>query len=125
MAVLPLYLIVIPYRRSFAAAIGGNSLKRRIVKTGARTLHWEFPRATRPEIFMLMLMLEHSCFDYDYEQEDDLQQFQPRQILRINNADRRVVVVNDDEIIDTMAFQKIENFDGQFVLVHAYRIQRH
>jgi len=74
---------------------------------------------------MLMLMLEHSCFDYDYEQEDDLQQFQPRQILRINNADRRVVVVNDDEIIDAMAFQKIENFDGQFVLVHAYRIQRH
>ena len=51
-----------------------------------------------------------------------LQQLQSRQVLRINNSNRRVAIVDNYKIIDAMAFQQIENFDGEFVLVNAYWI---
>ena len=66
MAVLPLYLIAIPRRRSLAAGI---QIKLRETERGLYT---------RSE------------------------QLQAGQILRIDHADRRFVVVHHDEIIDSM-----------------------
>ncbi len=54
--------------------------------------------------------------------DGQLQQLQTRQILRIHYPDRRVVIVNNNQIVDAMALQQIKNFHGQFVLMHAYRI---
>ena len=35
------------------------------------------------------------------------------------------MIVDDDEIVDPMAFQKVQDFHGEFVLVDRYRIQGH
>jgi len=62
----------------------------------------------------------------DYARDDELlKQFQSRQILRINNADGSVVVVNHDQIVDAMTLEKVENLDRKFVFVHAHRVQCH
>ena len=41
-----------------------------------------------------------------------LQQLQPRQVLRIHDADRHVLIIHYHQIIDPMALQKIEHLDG-------------
>jgi hypothetical protein len=41
-----------------------------------------------------------------------LQQLQPREVLRIDNADRLLVVINHDQIVDAMALEQVENFHG-------------
>jgi hypothetical protein len=59
------------------------------------------------------------------ERAVELKQFQSCQVLRIDDADRQVVIVDDDQIVDAMALEEVEDFDGEFVLVHAYGIERH
>ena len=41
-----------------------------------------------------------------------LEQLQPREVLRIDNADRLLVVINHDQIVDAMALEQVENFHG-------------
>jgi hypothetical protein len=43
-----------------------------------------------------------------------LQKLQFRQILRVNNADGLVILVHDDQIVDTVLIKGIEHFDSEF-----------
>jgi hypothetical protein len=51
-----------------------------------------------------------------------LKEFQARQILRINNADRHAVIIDHDQVIDAMTFQQIKNFHCELVFVHRDRV---
>lgn len=97
MAVLPLYLIAIPLRRSFAAAIKSGLF---LVEAG------DFYKALLPN-------------------ESSSEQFQPGQILRIDDADGHAAVVDHDQIIDAMTLEQIQDFDGKLVLMHDNGIERH
>jgi hypothetical protein len=37
--------------------------------------------------------------------ENRLEQFEPGKVLRINNPDRHVVVIDHDQVVDAMAFE--------------------
>ena len=52
-------------------------------------------------------------------------QLELRQVLRIDNADRGLAIVDHDEIIDAMALEEIQNFHGEFVLVNRYGVKCH
>jgi predicted metal-dependent peptidase len=114
MAVLPLYFIAIPLRRSFAAAIG-----KKVISEKRRMLHVNGGRSNSLPTVVGAVSGSASTVT------EVLEQLQTRQILRINNADRLSVIINNDQVVDPMAFKQVENFHGQFVLVHANRIQRH
>ena len=64
----------------------------------------------------------HGSGDCDLQ---GLKQLQAREILRIDDADRHLVVIDYDQVVDAVAFEQIENFDRELVFVHRDRIQRH
>ena len=152
MAGLPLYLMAIPLRRSLAAGMGQfkrgeaeftPSYCRRNCLGSARISRAGFRRRTETNFNLISLRSarietlrkssrsrgrarqhargmrspDHFC--------NDLQQFQPRQILRIDNTYRHVVIINHDQIVDTMTLQQVQNFHCQLFFVHRDRIQRH
>ena len=51
-----------------------------------------------------------------------LQQLQARQVLRIDNADGHIVVIDDNKIIDAVPLQQVQNFDRQFIAMYCYWI---
>ena len=55
-------------------------------------------------------------------QKAALQQLEPREVLRINDPNRHIVVIDHDQIVDPMAFEQVQNFDREFVFVHSDRI---
>jgi hypothetical protein len=42
--------------------------------------------------------------------------FKPRQILRIDNTHRHIVVINHDQIVNAMTLQQVQNFHRSFSL---------
>ena len=54
-----------------------------------------------------------------------LKEFEPSQVLGIDKADRPFLVVDNDKIVDAMAFEEVQHFDRELVLMHAYRIECH
>ena len=54
-----------------------------------------------------------------------LKQFQPRQILGIDDPDRNAVIINHDQVVDAVAFEEIKNFNGEFIFMHSHRVQSH
>lgn len=59
------------------------------------------------------------------EHGDLLEQFEPRQILRIDDADGGFVVVDDDEVVDAMLLKQVQDFDREFVLMDGDRVECH
>src|SRR5258708_23608651 len=53
------------------------------------------------------------------------EQLQAGQILRIDHTDRNFVVINHDEIVDSVGLEQLENFNGELVFVPRHWIQRH
>ncbi len=51
-----------------------------------------------------------------------LEQLQFREILRIDNADWDLVIIDHDEIVDPMALEQVENFHRELVLMNRHRI---
>jgi hypothetical protein len=49
---------------------------------------------------------------------ESLEQLQSREVLRIDNANWHVVIVNHDKVIDAMTFEQIKNLDGKLVFMH-------
>jgi hypothetical protein len=54
-----------------------------------------------------------------------LQQFQPRQILGIDDPDRNAVIINHDQVVDAVALEEIKNFNREFIFMHSHRVQSH
>ena len=54
-----------------------------------------------------------------------LEQLELGQVLGIDDAHRRLAVVDDDQVVDAMTFEEVQHFHGEFVLVDGHRIQRH
>jgi hypothetical protein len=50
------------------------------------------------------------------------EQLQLREVLRIDDADWDLVIIDDNEIVDAVAFEEIQNFHGEFVLVNGHRV---
>ena len=97
MAVLPLYLIAIPLRRSFAAAIE----LRFLVES---TALYKSSRAGAAK----------SQGSTEFKKGglgSQLKQFQFRQILRIDDSDRRAMIIHHHEIVDPMTLEQVEHFD--------------
>ena len=51
-----------------------------------------------------------------------LEQLQAREVLRIDDAHRHIVIIDHDKVVDAMAIQQIQNLDRQFVFVHGHGI---
>jgi len=102
---------------SFAKIVGGRHGKRDSLnrKSGARILHRSGDFAIVRQARRLPSATEAVA----------LQKLQPRQVLRIDNSDRHICIIDYDEIIDPVAFEQVQDFYGQFVLMHCYRVERH
>src|ERR1043166_4755329 len=148
MAVLPLYFIAMPRRRSLARAIrkvtgdgetergryinvahAQESLRQRLfnrLPQGAARDHGD-RRGTTKRLFFDSLLFSVSSVSSSERSEREVKskQFQFREVLRIDDADGDVVVIDDDEIVDAMTLEKVEDFDGELVLVNAHRVERH
>ena len=46
------------------------------------------------------------------------EQLQAREVLRINDPNRHIVVIDHDQVVDAMALKEIQDFDREFVFVH-------
>src|SRR4051812_29314279 len=53
------------------------------------------------------------------------QQLELGQVLRIDDPDRRLVIVNYHEVVDPVPLEQVQDFNRQLVLVNCDRIQRH
>jgi len=51
-----------------------------------------------------------------------LEQLQFGEVLRIDNADWDLVIIDHDEIVDPMALEQVENFHRELVLMNRHRI---
>ena len=51
-----------------------------------------------------------------------LQQLQAREVLRIDNADWHIVVIDNNKIIDAMPLQQVQNFDCEFIAMNRHWI---
>src|SRR3954468_24711347 len=107
MAMLPLYFIACPFRRSFAAAINeGREIvescafdKRASALSGVAVVLW-----TTREKASITLWLSPPALPTGKR----LQQLQLRQVLGIDNAHRDLVFVHDDQVIDPMSVEEVE-----------------
>src|SRR4030095_14958568 len=106
--------MAIPLRRSLAAGMGEDWLqsyiattwKRQALLRRARSLHALDGIATVWVAHASRVWLE-SLAVAAHPLQRDLQQFQARQVLGIDNTNRDIVVINDDEIVNAMTLQQV------------------
>ena len=112
MAGLPLYLMAIPLRRSLAAGMDlrGERLQK-LDRYNVEALKLYSGRAPSLHALQQFAIVGQALRLPHWETDAvALQQFQPRQILRIDDAHWHVVVINHDQIVDAMTLQQVQNF---------------
>lgn len=61
----------------------------------------------------------------DSTRSKSLEQFQARQVLRIDNTDGSGIIVHHHQIIDSVLFEQVQNFHRKTVAMHGDRVERH